>query len=336
MPRPESQKLIEARKYRAQYGAKKPTLALARIMYEENKLLFNDVEDARDKLRYIEGKHGKAVKKRLGNRSEFVIEESRPYNPYNLPDSDETDYLPYIFTGHKRIGILSDIHVPYHNIASLTAAISFLKKEKIDGLLLNGDTLDCHRLSRFVKDPNKRNFKGELDVFKAMFEIFEKQFKCKIYFKLGNHDERYQAFLCEKAGELKGIEEFEFENIIKARARGIEVIGDKRVMKLNSLNGIHGHEYIGGISAPVNVARGLYLRGKVSAFQGHNHSSSEHTETDMNGKITTTWSIGCLSELHPYYMPLNKWNHGCAVVDLDENGEDFEFRNKRIYKGKVL
>jgi len=107
-------------------------------------------------------------------------------------------------------------------------------------------------------------------------------------------------------------------------------------MKLNSLNGIQGHEYIGGIAAPVNIARGLYLKGKVSAFQGHNHSTSEHTETDMNGKVTTTWSIGCLSELHPMYMPLNKWNHGCAVVDLDVNGEDYEFRNKRIYKGKIL
>jgi len=107
-------------------------------------------------------------------------------------------------------------------------------------------------------------------------------------------------------------------------------------MKLNGLNGIHGHEYIGGISAPVNVARGLYLRGKVSAFQGHNHATSEHSETDMNGKIVTTWSIGCLSELHPDYMPLNKWNHGFAMVDLDHNGDDYEFKNKRIYNGKVL
>jgi hypothetical protein len=139
-----------------------------------------------------------------------------------------------------------------------------------------------------------------------------------------------------KAGELLGIEEFEFSNIIKAREKGIEVIASNRYMKLNELNGIHGHEYIGGISAPVNVARGLYLRGKVSAFQGHNHATSEHTETDMNGKVTTTWSIGCLSELHPSYMPLNRWNHGFAYVHLDENGKDYQFFNKRIYKGKTL
>lgn len=323
-----------ARQFRKKYPEYN-NMKLARVMYNQNKLLFKDIEDARGRIRYIEGKQGAAQRTSVV-KTELFKDKPRPYNPYNLPASEEVDYQPFRITGHKRVGILSDIHVPYHNISSLTAAIQYLKKQKIDGLLLNGDTIDCHRLSRFIKDPKKRNFKLELDTFKALFDVLEKELKCKIYFKLGNHEIRYQHFLYEKASELAGIEEFEFENIIKARARGIQVIGDKTVIKLNGLNGIHGHEYIGGITAPVNVARGLYLRGKVSAFQGHNHATSEHSETDMNGKITTTWSIGCLSELHPDYMPLNKWNHGCADVDLDENGEDYEFRNKRIFNGKVL
>ena len=326
-----------AKEYRNKYGAEMPTLKLARIMYKENNLLFINVDGARDALRYIEGKKGIANKKSvLKTCKDFIIDEARTFNPYNIPSSDETIYNPFVFSGHKRIGILSDIHVPYHSIDSLTNAITYLKKQKIDGLLLNGDTIDCHRLSRFTKDPKKRNFKLELDTFKSLFDVFEKQLKCKIYFKIGNHEERYEKFLQEKANELIGVEEFEFENIIKARARGIEIIGDKRIMKMNSLNGIHGHEYIGGISAPVNIARGLYLKGKVSAFQGHNHASSSHSECDMNGKVVTTYSIACLCELHPNYMPLNKWQHGFAEVDLDSNGNDYEFRNHQIIKGKVF
>jgi predicted phosphodiesterase len=321
-----------AREYREKHGWEMPTLKLARIIYSENNLLFKDVEDARLILRYIEGKHGADSRK----FKTIIHMPERPKNPYNLPDSDETAYTPYIFKGHKRIGILSDIHVPYHNIPSLTAAITYFKKSKPDALLLNGDAIDCHRLSRFVKDPKKRNFKLELDTFKALFDIFEKELNCKIYFKLGNHEERYEQFLYEKASELVGVEEFEFENIIKARARGIEIIADKRPMKLNNLWGIHGHEYIGGISAPVNPARGLFLKSKVSCFQGHNHQTSEHTEPTLTGKMVTTWSLGCLSELHPAYMPLNKWNHGFAEIDLDVNGEDFEFKNKRIFEGKIL
>ena len=324
-----------AREYRSKFPDM-PTLKLARIMYKENNLEFINVESARSSLRYIEGKTAKSKIRKVVRESEFYKTEERPRNPYNLPSSDETAFEPFIFKGHKKVLILSDIHVPYHSIDAITAALQYAKKSKPDALLLNGDTIDCHRLSRFIKDPKKRNFKLELDTFKALFDVFEKELKCKIYFKIGNHEERYEHFLYEKAGELVGIEEFEFENIIKARARGIEIIGDKRPMKLNNLWGIHGHEYVGGISAPVNPARGLFLKAKVSCFQGHNHNSSQHSEPTLTGKLVTTWSLGCLSELHPQYMPLNKWNHGFAEVELDENGEDFEFHNYRIFKGKIL
>ena len=324
------------REYRNKYPDM-PSKKLARIIYKDNNLAFKSWESALASLRYIEGKQGDKHRSKLTvKNSEFLKEEARPYNPYKLPSSDETAFEPYVFKGHKKVLILSDIHVPYHSIDAITAAIQYAKKSKPDALLLNGDTIDCHRLSRFIKDPKKRNFKLELDTFKALFDVFEKELKCKIYFKIGNHEERYENFLYEKAGELVGIEEFEFENIIKARARGIEIIGDKRPMKLNNLWGIHGHEYVGGISAPVNPARGLFLKSKVSCFQGHNHQSSSHTEPTLAGKMVTTWSLGCLSELHPQYMPLNKWNHGFAEVDLDPNGEDFEFNNYRIFKGKIL
>lgn len=317
-----------ARTYRDKYGMDMPTLKLARIMYNENNLAFKSVEDARYVLRGIEGKIGKT---RVRVTHEH---EERPRNPYNLPQSDEADYKPFLIKGHKRIAVFSDIHVPFHSIEAITAAIKFCKKEKPDAILLNGDTIDCHRLSRFIKDPKKRNFALELDTFKALMEVFRKELKCKMYFKVGNHEERYEHFLMEKASELNGVEEFEFENIIKARANGIGFISDRRVIKIGELYGIHGHEYVGGISAPVNPARGLFLRGKVSCFQGHNHQTSEHTEPTMAGKMITTWSIGCLSELHPAYMPLNRWNHGFAIVDLD--GSKYEFRNKRIYKGEIL
>ena len=322
-----------AREWRSKHP-KEPSLKLARmIMASKDMIAFKSVEDARNKLRYIEGKSGGYHRKKVVG-TEFYKDESRPYNPYKLPQSDESSYEPFVISGHKRMAVFSDIHVPYHSMDAITAAISYCKKEKPDALLLNGDTIDSHRLSRFIKDPRKRNFKHELDTFKSLIEVFEKELKCAIYFKVGNHEERYESFLYEKAGELVGVEEFEFENIIKARAKGIGFISDKRVIHIGELSGIHGHEYVGGISAPVNPARGLFLRGKVSCFQGHNHQTSEHTEPTMNGRMITTWSIGCLSELHPAYMPLNKWNHGFAIIDMD--GEKYEFRNKRIYKGEVL
>ena len=324
-----------ARKYRKEYDEKFkeqypdgfPTLKLARIVYNENKIVFKDVEAARTALRYIEGKTGKFNAKFV-NKSEFYKEEHRDRNPYALPESDEIPFEPYIIKGHKRVAIFSDIHIPFHSMSALTTALDFCKKDKPDALILNGDTLDAFQLSRFVKDPRKRHFAEELKMMKHLIEVFQKVLKCKIYFKYGNHSERYEHFLFTKAKELIGIEEFELDNLIKARVNGIEIIKDKRIMRLNGLNVIHGHEYTQGIFNPVNVARGLFLRAKTSALQSHSHQSSEHTERDMNGKITTTWSTGCLCELSPPYAPLNKWNWGFAIVDLDN--KSFDVRNKRI------
>lgn len=319
-------KVAIARKYRDKFGMEMPTLKLARIMYKENNLLFKDVEDARTTLRRIEGKSDNGTK--ITHKC-----EDRPKNPYNLPPTDETEYEPFMLN-HKRILVLSDIHIPYHSIESLTAAFDFGKKEKPDAVLLNGDTLDFFGLSRFAKEPGKRSFADELNAFKEFFIILQRTFNCKIYFKFGNHEERYNHFLWMKAGELDGVNEFKLEEIIKSRAEGIDVISDKRIIKAGDLNIIHGHEFGGSVFSPVNIARGLFLRAKVSAMQGHNHQTSEHTESNMNGKITTTWSLGCLSELHPAYLPINKWNHGFAIVDVF--GDEFEVRNKRIHKGKVL
>jgi predicted phosphodiesterase len=323
-----------AREFRDRYGMEMPTLQLARIMYKETNPLFNNVEDARQILRYIEGKNGDAKIRKVVKDSKYFLEESRPKNPYKLPESDEIPYEPFILKGHKRLAILSDIHIPYHSMAAITAALDFCKKEKPDALLLNGDVLDCFQLSRFVKDPRKRHFAEELRIFKEMMDIFKREFNCNIYFKYGNHEERYEHFLFTKAKELVGVDEFELENIIKARANGIEIIKDKRIIHASGLNIIHGHEFSTAFFSPVNVARGLFLRGKTSALQGHSHQTSSHTESDMNGKITTTWSSGCLSELHPNFAPINKWNWGFAIVDID--GKSFNVRNKTIYKGEVF
>src|SRR5712671_512347 len=89
-----------ARNYRDKYGMEMPTLKLARIMYANEKLTFNGVESARSFLRAIEGKSGSNnVKGRIAATHKVP---ERPRNPYNLPESDEEVFIPYLIRGHKR------------------------------------------------------------------------------------------------------------------------------------------------------------------------------------------------------------------------------------------
>jgi len=329
----QSFRINTAKEYRLKYGMDMPTLTLAKLIYKENKDLFTCVDDARTTLRYNEGKLGDYSRKNAKDKSLYIKEE-RPKNPWKLPQSEETIYEPFIIKS-KKLAVLSDIHIPYHSVTALSAALDLIQSEKPDAILLNGDTIDFYGLSRFMKDPRKRSVAHELQATRDFLDVLS-QFGAKIYFKIGNHEERYEHYLMRVAPELLGIKDFELKHLLELDARGIDLIGDKRIMKANDLNIVHGHEFGQSIFSPVNIARGLFLRGKVTAMQGHNHAVSEHTESNMNGEITTTWSLGCLCELNPAYLPINKWAHGMAIVDLSENGKDFHVRNYRIHKGKIL
>jgi predicted phosphodiesterase len=331
-----------ARQFRVKYGSEMPSLQLARIMFKQKKRTFKDVEEARSVLRYIENKGGQKCKKVI--ESEFAMSKPRPYNPYKIPESDETSFDPLVIKGPLRIGVIGDVHAPYHSIAALTAAISSLKKAKIELLVIAGDLWDFYGLSRFLKDPEKRRFSEELNIGIQIMEMLQKELKCKIIFKPGNHDDRLMHYIWQKMGEieqladLEEIKQLSLESMVRKRSPklDIEFAKTKQIVKANDLNIVHGHEFASSIMSPVNIARGLYLRAKASTICFHHHRSSEHTEMSINGKITTCWSVGSLCELHPEYMPINSWNHGFAIIDLFEDGETFEVQNKRIFQGKIL
>lgn len=320
-----------ARAYRDRFGMDMPTKKLARIIYSENNLIYKDMEDARTVLRGIEGKKGKKDR----HKQTHKLEAARPRNPYNLPKSDEETNEPYYIKGHKKGLILNDIHLPYHSVEALTAAIDFAKKDKPDFILLNGDIVDFHGVSYFQKDPHKKRFSEELDMLKDFIASLKSIFNCKIYYKLGNHEYRYNSFLYQKAHELSGVEEFKLEEIIAKRCPDVEIISDKTLIIIAGLPFLHGHEFGRGLFNPVNSARGLFLQAKNSAVKGDSHVTSEHSETDVMGRLMTTYSIGCLCGLTPKWLPFNKWNHGFGMIDIiDEN--NYKFRNYRIYNGVVL
>jgi UDP-2,3-diacylglucosamine pyrophosphatase LpxH len=321
-----------------------PTKSLARIIYKEHPLLFTNLEDARAALRVIEGKSGLRKRGETPNK-EFFIEGERPRNPYALPKSEEKEYLPYIIEGPQRIAALFDVHAPYHSIEALTAALDFLSDKDITTLLIGGDFFDFYGMSRYAKDPDKRNTAEEIKIGVELLQtIFNELKPEKVVFKYGNHDERFEHYIWQKFAEIPQLTDFEemkqisLENILRNRLGKdfpIDFVTDKRIIRAGNLNIVHGHEFPSGITSPVNIARGLYLRAKANTICGHSHKSSEHSETDINGKMITTWSVGSLCELHPLYMPINSWNHGVALITLDESGI-VDVQNKRIKNGKIV
>ncbi len=332
------------REYRTKYGMEMPTKSLARIIYKEHPLLFANLEDARSRLRVIEGKSGDKNRRDTANK-EMFLEGERPKNPYAFPKSEEKEYLPYIIEGPQRIAALFDVHAPYHSIEALTAALDFLSDKEITTLLIGGDFFDFYGMSRYAKDPDKRNTAEEIKIGVQLLKtIFNELKPEKVVFKYGNHDERFEHYIWQKFAEIPQLTDFEemkqinLENILRNRLGKdfpIDFVTDKRIIRAGNLSIVHGHEFPSGITSPVNIARGLYLRAKANTICGHSHKSSEHSETDINGQMITTWSVGSLCELHPLYMPINSWNHGVALITLDESGV-VDVQNKRIKNGRIV
>jgi hypothetical protein len=63
---------------------------------------------------------------------------------------------------------------------------------------------------------------------------------------------------------------------------------------------------------------------------GHCHTTSEHSESNLDHDISTTYSTGCLCTLAPEYDPHNcKHNQGFAMIEVSDNGH-YRVHNKRI------
>jgi hypothetical protein len=77
-----------AKKYREKYGWEMPTLKLARIMHKETAPMFQSVEYARERLRYIEGK---SCKKDMPTHKNIP---NRPLTKVLLPRAADVAVIP--------------------------------------------------------------------------------------------------------------------------------------------------------------------------------------------------------------------------------------------------
>lgn len=320
-----------ARKYRDEYGMEMPTLKLARIMYKKENLTFSDVEDARTSLRGIEGKS-----KGLGTKVTHKFPD-RPKNPYNLPESHQEKREPLkLPTQCNNILLISDLHIPYHDIDALTIALEYGVREKVNTIILLGDVMDFHKASRFQPDPKKRSIKQEFDATKEFFRVLRQLFPTQeIYWLKGNHDVRYEKFLQTKVQEIWDDPYYHLEERLRLNEERVHLLDDKVLIKAGKLALTHGHHVFKGIFTPVSPARGAWTKAKQNVIVGHLHRPSYHPETDMEGQVTAAWSLGCLCELKPDYSPLiSNSQHGFAHVVVDPSG-DFTVKNYSIINGKL-
>ena len=298
---------------------------LAQLICKERPNLHPTLEAARNAVRYARGNLSKATRHRAKEQ-------------HRRPNGKAGEYkIPKSLTSKKRVvrlsdGItllLSDIHLPYHNVDALECALAH--NENPTNIVLNGDTVDFYATSRWETDPDARDLAGELQASRQFLMHLRERFpEANIYFKIGNHEERWEKFLWRKAPELCGVPDFKLEKLLRFEELDIQEVGGRQMMKAGGLWILHGHEFFNTFD-PVNFARTLQVKTGVCAIAGHKHKTSQHSVKNMNNDAVSCWSVGCLCDLEPDYMPVNQWNLGFA--EITHKGKKFEVNNYRIIDG---
>ena len=302
-----------------------PTRTLATKIYNENKELFKTYDNIREIIKYYRGKSGEKSRSKLGNKSFVDVKVKSHIMPESHTKHVDVWKLP---KANKKVLILSDIHIPYHDVEAIKVALNEGKQQGIDTIYLNGDILDFFMLSFHEKNPkNRPSLKNEIDMAREFFAYLRQEFpNVTIYFKPGNHEYRLERYLYIKAPELLDCEEFKLDILLGLAEFQIIYIHKRTKTYFGHLLIEHGDRMRG--NGGVNPARSLYMRYKRHVLAGHFHRKSEHVEKIYDGSLVTSFSTGCLCELEPEYFEVNNHSHGMSIVEMD--GDNFKVKNYLI------
>lgn len=236
---------------------------------------------------------------------------------------------------YKKILWISDLHIPYHNLSAIKTAINYGREKGVNGIIIGGDMLDMYNASFHERTPNKTRLVRELEMGREFFSQLRKIFPSeKIVFKEGNHEQRLERYLFKNAPDIADLDALHLNELLRMKEFKIDYVKNNQLINVGKLSILHGNEFKTG-SGGVYVARGLRLKAFDNILFGNFHKTQSDFQKDVNGRLYGGWSVGCLCDLSPKYMPFNQWNLGFAVIELMDSG-NFSVENKKIIDGAVL
>jgi predicted phosphodiesterase len=298
--------------------------------------LFKDLEDARVRVRYYTGTMGKKNR----NKATSIVKSERSIEmkeKYGLKKSKSKGRKVYqIPVKYNRVCWISDLHIPNHDSEAITTALNYAKANDANCIIIGGDLMDNAPFTRFRVPPSARMarsiFEDTISFLKALRANFP---DALILFMEGNHDRWYTDWLIDHCSVVFDDPYYHIESRLGLADLGIEYLKENVIVKAGKLPMLHGHTIVKGVFAPVNAARGAYIKSNHNLLIGHTHQVSVHSAKDLMGRPTKTWSTGCLCTLQPDYDPHNiRHCHGFAFITTDKNG-NFAVNNIEIVDGEI-
>ena len=226
---------------------------------------------------------------------------------------------------YSKIGVLSDIHIPYQDDRALNEALKILLYEKPDCIVINGDLLDFPGLSRYEQVPNfnKVTLKEQIELAVNLLERLRKEHpKADVFFIEGNHEFRFKSYPIKRAPELYDYMDLAVD--LDLRGYKVKWVGTQEgAAKWTDTYITLGDLTIGHFDTVANpvIPAGMTVRNIMqkkikinNVIQSHIHRGAVLWDTNENGDTRFGAECPCLCK-NPSYMKNANWVRGMIIVD---------------------
>lgn len=216
----------------------------------------------------------------------------------------------------EKILFIPDCHVPYHDKNAFNLMLKAGKEFRPDHVIILGDFADFYGVSSHSKDPNRAlKLKEEIEATKEALDQVIKLGAKNNVFVSGNHEDRLERYLRDKAPELFNF--ISIPQILELKQKGFKYTPYKQAYKIGKLN----------ITHDTGVA-GRYAHYKaLDTFQhniiiGHTHRIGYCVEGDAQGQRHLGAMLGWLGSVDEIdYMNQVKarkeWSLGFGTGHMD-------------------
>jgi len=235
-------------------------------------------------------------------------------------------------SARQLVVVANDFHVPFHDQKALALFKLFLRKEKPDWLILNGDFQDFWEISSFDLTPRTgKAFLDEIRTGRKILKSFRRILpQAQITWIEGNHEFRLRRYLIHKAPELYGLPGLSVPELFELQDLNIEYIPCHPLASKFIDNFIRvGKLYVGHWDTVAKeggyAAKRLVDDKGVSLLQGHTQRFASQAKTTVDGRVLLGIENFCMCSRSAGYDAYPDWQLGFSVVYLEPDSGRFQW-----------
>jgi hypothetical protein len=209
--------------------------------------------------------------------------------------------LPDGFT----VFIIGDLHLPFHDPATLEAIEKCWNHLSPDLEIYNGDIFDLFSISRFDKHPNRAySLQDEIDVATGWLRKRVKRNKdARRIFSEGNHEDRLRSWFWRYGADMRSLRSLTIGGQFDLEDMGFEHVTYRSIVDVLGVQIQHGWRASSSNTAyPMNVAKLMAQSTQSSGVCGHSHGLNTFRWRDSRGSHSYREG-GCACSLRTPYAP---------------------------------